>query len=229
MKEPKYITEFQNKQHKMWIEDFNDPQSKKFSQEILPIDLLKNSKPIESNIFQLDSVNNIQHPYTYISIKTKFGTSYFYIPTFYTGWNEFITFLESLCFKKDTYIHYGEGEGADSIFYMNSLSENKIRFVHFSENLKGFKYNNSLDKYEFFQAFQSSQKSFYDEPYQIRQDVIIDKYIFIKSFYKELLLFFQGYDEVFKEYRDDYEQMTKSSEIIRTYLNKYNIRYKEYF
>ena len=228
MQEPKYITDYQDKQHIDWIKYFNNPSSKKISQEVLPVDLLKNSKPIESKIFQLDSINNMQHPYTYISIKTEYGTSYFYIPIFCNnGWNDFMTFLESLCFEKDTYIHYGEGEGTNSIFYVKSLPENKIRFVHFAEYLRGFKYSNLLDKYEFFQAFKSTQESFYDEPYQIRQDIIIDKYIFIKSFYKELLLFFQGKDKVFDLCTDEYEHMSRNSEIIRFYLNKYNIRYEE--
>lgn len=64
----------------------NAPSDKKFEAEILPIDLLKTSKPIESDIFQLDSLNNNQYLYTEISIKTEYGTSYFYIPSFYAGW-----------------------------------------------------------------------------------------------------------------------------------------------
>ena len=52
----KHLEEYQQKQHQDWIKYLNDPSDKKFEAEILPIDLLKTSKPIESDIFQLDSL-----------------------------------------------------------------------------------------------------------------------------------------------------------------------------
>ena len=221
----KHLEEYQQKQHHDWIKYLNDPSDKKFEAEILPIDLLKTSKPIESDIFQLDSLNNNQYLYTEISIKTEYGTSYFYIPSFYAGWEEFWTFLECLCFDRNTYIHYGEGEGTDTIFYIESIPNNKIRFVHFAESIRGFKYNEELNKYEFCQIFPDTQEDYEDEPWVIRQDIIMYKHIFIKSFYKELLLFFKGIDKPFDE--SDYKSMTNDSDVIRKYLNKYNIRYQE--
>ena len=227
MKDLKYLDEYQTEQHQDWIQYWNDPNDKKFDEEVLPIDLLKGSKPIESDIFQLDSLNNIQYLYTDISIKTSYGTSYLYIPAFYTGWEDFWTFLECLCFDRETYIHFGEGEGTNSIFYIESLPNNKIRFVHFAESIRGFRYNEELNKYEFCQVFPSTQEDYFDEPWQIRQDIIMYKHIFIKSFYKELLLFFKSKDKPFSQSKADYEKMTKDSDIIQEYLNKYNIRYQE--
>ena len=53
------------------------------------------------------------------------------------------------------------------------------------------------------------------------------KHIFIKSFYKELLLFFKSIDKPFDE--SDYKSMTSDSEVIRKYLKvtTYNITLKE--
>lgn len=226
MQKLQYLEEYQQKQHQDWIRYLNDPADK-YGIGILPIDLLKTSKPVESDIFQLDSLNNIQYPYTKISIKTAYDTSYFYIPSFYTGWNEFWFLLESLCYERETYIHLAEGEGADSIFYIETLANNKIRFVHFNESLDGFKYNENLDKYERCQIYPSTQEYYGDEPWQIRQDIIMYKHLFVKSFYKELLLFFKSKDEPFSEFEDEYMSLTKDSEVIREYLNKYNIRYEE--
>ena len=105
--------------------------------------------------------------------------------------------------KKHCYL-WCEEEGPETYFYVQSIEDNKIRFIHISNRTQNVKGLNTED-------------------FKIRQDFIVNKYNFIEQFYKALRKPIQNFsveqaDELCSK---EFKSFPKDSLIVKKYLKNH--------
>ena len=146
----------------------------------------------------------------YIDIESDFGTSNVYLSSAENDADILLWFVEALTFDKKEYYFTCSEEGPDTFFYVKTIDDKNVRFVHISNK----------------KMFESQFPIVTEESFKILQDFIINKYTLIEKIYNSLMLTIRNTnpDKINYWEVDVFEDMKKNSKIITNYLKNTHIQ-----
>ena len=145
------------------------------------IDFVNQSKPNQYSNFSVLTIKE-QNGWIYIDLEKDKKKFYIQYSTVMTDTFDLIQFLAEIINLKDDIAFFPDNEGSLPLLYVKSIDEKNIRFIfaHDYELYASFA-NNIIDDYDL-------------NLYKIECDILIDKKIFLKEFYKILSPFVNNYN-----------------------------------